>query len=191
MFGFPIPDEVIQEKGQPVRYWGCRAIDDRGRLDILHDRITYHGNEGEIPLPEWTNLPFVLWLQKEAIPSIQQVYPNKPEDEVISFTKGRYTYMARKAGEYVYIGAWEYHIDGCEYDLQERPSGKWTGTFDPEIGDRVLIDFNSLGTGIVVSYFCEHGYRGVRVKLDNQPLWHKNQGNPPYALVFGLELIPA
>ncbi|MDD5510469.1 MAG: hypothetical protein PHI12_06655 [Dehalococcoidales bacterium] len=70
--------------------------------------------------------------------------------------------------------------------------GMWSGKKPlPKIGDKVTINFNQLGTGIVESYFIEDEWLGVRVRLDNEPEWHKKQ-NPgrPYALVFGLELDP-
>jgi hypothetical protein len=62
----------------------------------------------------------------------------------------------------------------------------------PTIGTRVNVPMNGLGTGTVSSYFTEHGFLGVIVKLDNPPDWHikqnvgrKYQG---HALVFGAEI---
>lgn len=98
--------------------------------------------------------------------------------------------------------------DGYSYDLTEIPEGivqrteenkfnkdllKWSGKNPiPAIGMKVRINFNELGNGIVVSYFWEHGYFGIKVQLDNAPAWHKKQhkgtkheGN---ALVFGMEI---
>ena len=64
----------------------------------------------------------------------------------------------------------------------------------PKRGDRVVVGVNTLGPGTVSSYFVEHGYVGVAVKLDTatEPEWHKKQCKGTkyegYALVFGAEL---
>jgi len=195
MFGLQVPDEVTQEKGDPVRYWGCRAIDQgTGGIDIVHDRIAYRGPESDEDLPqdEWQHLPFIYWLNTEALPEVRRrfaVGELSDEPTIVSKPSKRFGIVARRAGGYVYIGAWEHHFDGTRYDLTEKPEGEWSNDkFDPNIGDRVLVNFNGFGTGTVVSYFAEHGYRGVRVKLDKQPEWHQKQGQPPYALVFGQEI---
>lgn len=193
MYGLPVPQEVIDAKGNPVRYWGCRAIDECGTLDIVHDRVTYNGPEWDKALtPQaWRELPFVWWLNKVALPELRLCLPNMAREQVLPVCdEGLFCMIARRAGGYVYVGAWEHHTPTSKYDLPQRPDGEWSGTFDPSIGDRVEIPFNGLGAGTVVSYFCEHGYRGVRVKLDKQPEWHQKQGNPPYALVFGAETRP-
>jgi len=202
MFGQPVSQTSIDAQGQPIRYWGCRAIDDRGRLDIVHDRVTYNGpdSDKELPQDEWLNLSFVCWLNTEALPELRQRSASLPRNQVVVIKRvahnnkelnreeERFCLVARREGGYIYVGAWEYHTCGCKYDLTERPDGEWSATFDPNIGNRVRITMNNFGTGTVVSYFCEHGYRGVRVKLDQQPEWHKKQGQPPYALVFGAEI---
>lgn len=94
------------------------------------------------------------------------------------------------------------------YDLQNLPEGivarteenakdksllKWSGTFPiPQIGDSVSINFSELGTGKVESYFVEHGYVGITVRLDNAPEWHKKQSKGTefdgIAMVFGREI---
>lgn len=61
----------------------------------------------------------------------------------------------------------------------------------PAIGTRVLITFNDFGAGAVESYFVEHGYLGVCVKLDAEPKWRKKQKcDHATALVFGSEIKP-
>lgn len=97
---------------------------------------------------------------------------------------------------------------GAQYDMTSLPEGivartednksdlnllKWSGTSAmPAIGQSVAINFNGLGTGTVVSYFWEHGYIGVAVKLDKAPAWHVKQSKGSkyagHALVFGSEL---
>jgi len=193
MFGLPVPQQIIDTKGSPVRYWGCRGIDHDGTLDIVHDRVTYAGPEWDktLPLAEWQGLPFIWWLNKVALPELRRQLPTMPRKQAAPVCeRGLFSMMARRAGGYVYVGAWEHHTEDCKYDLLHRPEGRWSGIFDPNTGDRVEITVNRFGAGIVVSYFCEHGYRGIRVKLDKQPDWHRKQGQPPYALVFGAEIQP-
>lgn len=96
----------------------------------------------------------------------------------------------------------------CVYDLPELPADvvlmlpenvdnesvtKWSGSYPiPKIGDRVRIGFNELGSGAVESYFVEHGFVGVCVKLDNPPAWKRKQHagtkHEDTALVFGKEI---
>ena len=96
---------------------------------------------------------------------------------------------------------------GCTYDLTEVPEGvhrpatpaerddlsvvKWSADVGeiPKIGARVKIRMSHLGPGTVVGYFVEHGWLGVKVRLDVPPDWHKEQHpGDPHALVFGAEL---
>jgi len=68
----------------------------------------------------------------------------------------------------------------------------WSGNEGiPEIGERVKVKVNDIGEGIVVGYFVECGYLGVKVELDEETRaeWHKRQ-NPDinYALPFGIEI---
>jgi hypothetical protein len=82
----------------------------------------------------------------------------------------------------------EFPPENARYDLADFPTDKkWTGDFTPELGKRVKINFNGFGEGEICSFFWEADYAGVRVRLDKQPDWHKKQGEPPYALVFGAE----
>lgn len=103
----------------------------------------------------------------------------------------------------------------CEYGLDALPEGVilmrddhkdargvavvpdgailWSGCYPiPQIGDRVAINFNELGTGIVESYFVEHGFCGLTVRLDNPPAWkvrqHAGTRHEGIAMVFGAEL---
>src|SRR5574342_974615 len=88
------------------------------------------------------------------------------------------------------------------YDLNDPDSGPtpekddtylWSQlTPPPAIGTRVNVVCNAMGWGTVVSYFVEHGYLGVRVKLENEPEWHAKQcagtKHAGHCLVFGVEL---
>jgi hypothetical protein len=85
----------------------------------------------------------------------------------------------------------------CQYDLKEMPNNKkWSNKKVPTIGQRVFVNMNQLGMGTVESYFFEHGYAGVCVKLENPPKWKveqdKHPDNPKWkgkALVFGSEIV--
>jgi hypothetical protein len=96
----------------------------------------------------------------------------------------------------------------CKYELTELPEGvilkteenwrdntvvKWSGEYPiPQIGDRVITTVNGMGSGVVESYFVEHGYVGVLMVLDKPPAWHVNQHkgtkHEGIAMVFGSEL---
>ena len=98
-------------------------------------------------------------------------------------------------------------VPGCRYDLPVMPEGvilrtdenegddtltKWSGVFPvPAIGDKVQ-HTGEWGTGTVVSYFVEHGWLGLYVRLDNDPAWHaKQNAGKPYAghvHSFGIEI---
>lgn len=69
----------------------------------------------------------------------------------------------------------------------------WSGKFPiPAIGERVFVNMNGFGAGVVESYFVEHGFLGVCVVVDVAPAWHvKQTKGSKYegkALVFGAEL---
>lgn len=69
----------------------------------------------------------------------------------------------------------------------------WSGKGPvPVVGAPVTINFNGLGSGTVAAYFHEHGWLGVKVRLDNPPAWHAKQNagtkHAGFALVFGAEL---
>jgi hypothetical protein len=67
---------------------------------------------------------------------------------------------------------------------------KWSGEEPPpEIGTKVNVTINGLGEGVVVGYFSEHGWLGLKVSLLNAPEWLKEQNNnDPTGHVFGAEL---
>lgn len=87
-----------------------------------------------------------------------------------------------------------------EEELRDRSRFKFGGGWQyiPHLTSKVKITFNGLGTGTVVSYFTEHSFIGVCVKLDNPPAWHtrQNKGRKSangvnmegHALVFGSEI---
>jgi hypothetical protein len=101
--------------------------------------------------------------------------------------------------------------DVAEYNIRELPSnvvlgekneqgmippvaGKlvWSGDkMPPAIGDRVVATVNRIGAGVVESYFREHGYLGVAVRVENPPDWFVKQNKGKWyegvALIMGAE----
>ena len=69
---------------------------------------------------------------------------------------------------------------------------QWTGSHGiPRVGDRVMTYLNGLGAGVVTGYFVEHGYLGVKVKLESPPDWYLAQNTTGgVAYMFGLDLEP-
>lgn len=194
MFGFNITEE--QKAGREVlRYWGARAIFKRGTIDILHDRQTYQAPEQDERLPkrDFNFLSLVHWVNNTGLPWLRKEATKLGSDSnaVIQFSDRRFLIAASPQSSYgyLYIGAVEFAIpEGC-YDLAELPTDKqWTGKFTPKLEQQVKVNFNGFGEGRICSFFWEHDYAGVRVRLDKQPDWHKQQGQPPYALVFGAEV---
>jgi len=74
-------------------------------------------------------------------------------------------------------------------------TGMWSGGKRiPKIMERVKLNFNNLGAGVVVAHYYENGYVGVQVLLDSPPAWRNEQckrtygiKNPP-AIAFGAEI---
>lgn len=97
-------------------------------------------------------------------------------------------------GDSMYVG-----FDLCPRFLKVRSSNEYE-TFQsgkrsllvPSVGQEVYVRCNSLGPGTVESYFIEHGYVGVAVRLSAAPEWHKKQTKGTkwegVALVFGNEI---
>ena len=56
MFGRPVPKEIIEKRGEPVRYWGARAIFHPGTkhpIDLLPDRQGCKCADGLASKPLW------------------------------------------------------------------------------------------------------------------------------------------
>ena len=69
MFGRPVPKEIVEKRGEPVRYWGARAIFHPGTkhpIDLLGDRQGCKCDEGlaSKPLLDWLNTKGMKELQK-------------------------------------------------------------------------------------------------------------------------------
>ena len=101
------------------------AIDQDGTLNIVHDRISYDGPESDKAMPsqEWQGLPFIWWLNNVALPELRRQLPSLPHEQPVPVCdRALFSMMARRAGGYVYVGAWEGHTKDCKYDLTERPA---------------------------------------------------------------------
>lgn len=189
MWGRQLPSD----KGEAVRSWGARAIFQGGRVDLLPDRQQYVPADGDVEWVPYKYEPaFIHWLNTKGLPWLRENVGHLASDsqEEVRLEDDRYLLVASPQGScgYLYIGAAEYPGKNVGYELSEPPEGvKWGGNYKPELGQRVLVTMNKFGEGTIVSFFHEHGYLGVRVKLDHQPDWHRDQGQPPYVLVFGPE----
>jgi hypothetical protein len=205
MFGFNIPQAVIDKRGQPRSYWGARAIFQpqlKNPIDLLPDRQTWN------PTPANKHPLLRPWLDNEALPWLRQQIKEKGigsgSSEVLIYHRTKhenYTLMAspQRSYGYLYIGAWRYDPVGDDpgkllgsYELLEPTEGKkWSAGFPiPKIGDRVIATVNSLGLGTVLDYFWESDFQGIRLELDTatEPEWHKKQcPNDPTAMIFGAE----
>lgn len=67
---------------------------------------------------------------------------------------------------------------------------KWTGAeAPPPIGTKVFVRVNRIGAATVRSYFCEHGWLGLKVKPLDPPDWYvKQNGFGSCCHVFGAEI---
>ena len=75
--------------------------------------------------------------------------------------------------------------------LQHDGVPHWSGKAEPHaVGETVSSGINHLGQGIVEGYFVEGNWLGLKVRLLNQPEWHKRQNKEPIAYLFGAELDP-
>jgi hypothetical protein len=184
-WGLPLPDFKIASA------WGASAIFKPGShtpIDILGDRLDVQ--------PEGVESPMLCnWLWQHGLPWLNAAATDlEPGDcEVVELTRSPFGVRASPNGShgYIYICAWRQNLAVSRYELPEPPEGaKWSGRgAPPKKGARVVVGLNRLGPGEVVDYFAEHGYLGVRVRLDDQPKWHQDQnGKWPYALVFGAEI---
>lgn len=199
MFGFPVPADLKSEKGEPVRYWGARALLRDGAFELLHDRTSVQlqpedeaiiakagGDSNALMFIGRINDTFLPWLRNEA------VRLDGRSSEVVTYSKYGYTLMAspKNSYGYLYIGVWEFQRPKATYDMPiPDTSAKWSGKAPvPAIGEEVKVTMNSMGKGQVMSYFVEEGYLGCYVKLAKPPAWFKKQNKTPYACIFGVDL---
>ena len=84
------------------------------------------------------------------------------------------------------------YVPRTDENKSDKRLNKWSGGIPlPAIGDRVKVNMNSLGFGIVTGYFVEHSYLGLYVKLENAPEWFTKQNKDRErndAMIFGIDL---
>ena len=92
MFGRPVPKEIVEKRGEPVRYWGARAIFHPGTkhpIDLIPDRQGCQCAEGlaSKPLLDWLNTMGMKELQK------MRAFKRLTSDsaEVVEFKDGQFT----------------------------------------------------------------------------------------------------
>jgi hypothetical protein len=198
MFGRPVPQEIIEKRGEPIRYWGARAIFHPGTkhpIDLLPDRQACKCIDGlaSKPLLEWLNTKGMKELQKlRAFKAL-----SSDSAEVVEFKDGEFTIQGCPNGSYgyLYLGAWQFWPDGCKYEQKEAdPTAKWSSDKFPvpAIGSKVKASINGPWQGVVTGYFVEHGFQGIEVDCSNGqwPDFYttKNGGDPKRVLFFGVDL---
>ena len=92
MFGRPVPKEIIEKRGEPVRYWGARAIfhpDTKHPIDLLPDRQGCKCAEG------LASKPLLDWLNTKGMKELQNMRAfnrlSSDSAEVVEFKDGEFT----------------------------------------------------------------------------------------------------
>ena len=197
MFGRPVPKEIIEKHGEPVRYWGARAIFHPGTkhpIDLLPGRQQCHPAEGldSKPLLDWLNTKGMKELQNmRAFTRLSSV-----SAEVVEFKDDQFTIQCCPSASYGYlfIGAWQYWPKGCEYEQTETdPKTKWSSDKFPvpAIGSKIEASINGPWQGGVTGYFVEAGWQGIEVDCSKGrwPAYYERQGgDPKRVLFFGVDL---
>ena len=197
MFGRPVPKEIIEKQGEPVRYWGARAIFHPGTkhpIELLGDRQGCKCADGlaSKPLLEWLNTKGMKELQK--IRAFTRL--SSDSAEVVEFKDGEFTVQCSPNASYgyLYIGAWQYWPKDCRYE-QKAPDARATWSSDefpvPTIGSKVRAKVNGQWEGIVTGYFVEHDYQGIEVdcsKAKWPERFQEQGGDPNRVLFFGVDL---
>lgn len=197
MFGRPVPKEIIEKRGEPVRYWGARAIFHPGTehpIDLLPDR------QGCKCADRLDAQPLVDWLNKVGLKELRNMRAFKnlssDSDEMVEFKDGQFTIQCspQRSFGYLYLGCWQYWSDGCKYEQKTAdPTAKWSSDkfLVPAIGSKVKASMNGQWEGTVEAYFVEHGYQGIEVDCSagKTPEFHKRQGgDAKRVLLFGVDL---
>ena len=197
MFGRPVPKGVVEKRGEPVRYWGARAIFHPGTnhpIDLLPDRQGCKCADGMDPKP------LLDWLNKVGLKGLRAMGAFKSltadSREVVELGDGQFTIQCSPNASYgyLYIGAWQYWPENCRYEQKEPdPTAKWSSDRFPlpTIGTKIKASINGQWEGVVVAYFVEHGYQGIKVDCSRgkRPEFHKRQGgDAKRVLLFGVDL---
>ena len=197
MFGRPVPKEIVEKRGEPLRYWVARAIFHPGTkhpVDLLPDRQSCKCADGLDPKP------LLNWLNSKGMRELQKLraftFLAGDSTEVVEFKDGQFTIQCcpNASYGYLYIGAWQYWPENCRYEQKTLdPRAKWSSDEFPvpAIGTKVRADINGQWEGVVVAYFVEHGYQGIEVDCSKgkRPDFHKRQGgDAKRVLLFGVDL---
>ena len=184
-------------------WWGCRAIDARGKLDILPDRVS-SGGPVAAELVRLLNGGGLTLLQRETVKM------ERDSTKAISLDYGRVRAEVRRAAGYFYISAWfnaEKSVNPAEVgwiphaSVEGTPAAKdqtvikWSGkagALPPSVGTEIEISMNGIGRATVVGHFIEYGYLGVWAVAHKAPDWMQKQKGGlkcPVVGVFGAELL--
>jgi hypothetical protein len=197
MFGRPVPGEIVEKRGEPVRYWGARAIFHPGTknpIDLLPDRQGCKCAAGlaAAPLLNWLNTVGMRGLRN--MQAFRQL--TSDSSEVDELKDGQFTIQCcpNASYGYLYIGAWQYWPENCRYEQRQTDcTAKWSSEKFPvpDIGTKIQASINGNWEGTVVSYFVEHGYQGIEVDCSRGkwPQFYAQQGgDPKRVLLFGVDL---
>ena len=197
MFGRPVPTEIVEKRGAPVRYWGARAIFYPRRkhpIEILPDRQQCQCADGLDPKP------LLEWLNTVGMKELQKLRDFKlltgDSSAVVQFSDGEFTVQCSPNASfgYLYLGAWQHWPANCLYEQKTpHPTAKWSSDKFPvpAIGARIKANFNGPWEGAVSGYFVEYGYQGVEVDCSQGkwPDFYKRQGGDAQrVLLFGADL---
>ncbi len=181
MFGFQFSPEIKSE-----RYWGARAIYQRGHVDILADRQSISETKDSPALTSfvtWLNGYALPWLRKEV--ERQQLTINDPK--VIVLNQFKYELKASTNGSYgyFYIGAIEHTLIDCEPHTNPHTKAiervvsvngtKFVVDADIPVGTNGTIGVNGIGPATVVGYYNEPygemNLASLMVKAHKPPEW--------------------
>lgn len=188
-WGLPIPNEVLESKGQPRAYWGARAIyapKRKNLIELIYDQQTLE--------PEETLYPILLdWANEKGIPWLKEQLKIAKFEKNFRYDAGMFGLIGQHHRGHINIGVWRHDTSDSQYELATPdPNAKWTGSFPiPSPGERVNVIMNQFGTATVIDYSVKSGYLGLRVKPDRLPDWFLKQ-NPftSTGTFYGVELRP-
>ena len=161
--------------------FGARTIFQNGKIDFLPDRRDCLGE---------TDVCNALcsWINHKALPALNEHIKNHAwtpkTHDTFTLENGLYRFEASPCASAGYL-----YMTGCMKGFDKFPAGKWSGSFIPEIGEKVTAVVNNIGECRVLGYFLEDGWDGVIARPENPPEWviRQNGGNAVCGL-FGAEI---
>lgn len=160
---------------------GARTLFQEDRIEFLHDR---QSNLGSAPACEALHS----WLNGKAVPALKEhiVKQGWTWNTEETFTLETWSFLfeasPRSSGGYIYLSA---YLKG----LEKFPEGKWSGTFIPEIGEKIVAAVNGIGESEVLGYYLQAGWIGVIALPNNPPEWFvKQNGKNAVCGLFGAEI---